>query len=63
MKTKLELEQNILSISNTIRQEFPELIQYLEDMPIDNALKEDVTIKHLKEYYQSLQTLMTKYAK
>jgi hypothetical protein len=63
MKTKIELEQNIQSITTTIRRDFPELIQYLEDMPIDNSLKEDITNKHLEEYYQSLLVLTTKYAK
>ena len=63
MQTKIELEQNIQSITKTIKRDFPELIQYLEDMPIDNAEKEDITLKHLEEYYESLQVLISNSAK
>jgi len=34
MKTENQINENIIKITATIRNEFPELIKYLNEMPI-----------------------------
>jgi hypothetical protein len=65
MKTKAELEQQIVHLSIKINREFPELSKYISEMPerglgIDDAQSES---KNLKEYYNSLLEVLTEYAK
>ncbi|MFT6960103.1 MAG: hypothetical protein ACJA17_001204, partial [Polaribacter sp.] len=33
MKTKIELEQDIISITSKIHKEFPELVKYITEIP------------------------------
>jgi hypothetical protein len=63
MKTKIQLEQNIIKITTTIKQEYPELSKFIIEMPENNSESEEVTIKSLEEYYNSLEDLLNKYAK
>lgn len=63
MKTKIQLEQSIIKITTTIKQEYPELSEFIIEMPENNADSEEVTIKSLEEYYNSLADLLKKYAK
>lgn len=63
MKTKMQLEQNIIKITTTIKQEYPELSKFIIEMPENNSESEEVTIKSLEEYYNSLEDLLNKYAK
>ena len=35
MKTKIELEQDIISITSKIHKEFPELVKYITEIPIN----------------------------
>jgi hypothetical protein len=63
MKTKIELDQDIIKITNTIHQEFSELSKYITEMPGNNSDNEDVNIKNLEDYYHSLEELVNKYAK
>jgi hypothetical protein len=37
MKTKMQLEQNIIKITTTIKQEYPELSKFIIEMPENNA--------------------------
>jgi len=62
MKTELELNEMILVITNKIREEHPELLQYLNEMPITVPYQEnpEVTIKTLTSYYDSLKILFEK---
>jgi len=62
MKTILELQKQILRITLTIHQEYPELSKYLNEMPESNAEFDDVTIKSLENYYQSLEAIIHNYA-
>jgi hypothetical protein len=55
MKSITELKQNIEIITKTIRKNFPEFIQYLED-----DKKEGETQKDLEDYYLSLEVLLKK---
>ena len=64
MKTEAELNKNILKITMTIRNEFPELIKYLNEMPVTIPSDEspEINKKALQDYYDSLLDLLRKYA-
>ena len=64
MKTEKELNENISKITMTIREEFPELIKFLNEMPetIPDVLHPEITIKILQDYFNSLENLLVKYA-
>ena len=63
MKTEAELNQDILKITGVIRDQSPELIKFLNEMPItipvDNA--PEINIKILQEYFNSLVELLRHY--
>jgi hypothetical protein len=61
MKTKLE--QDIISITAKIHQEFPELSKYISEMPVNNSEGDEINVKNLEEYYNSLEELVSEYAK
>ena len=62
MKTEKELNAKIMSITNKIRENRPELIKYLDEMPITipNGDDPEITLKILKDYIESLKNLMNK---
>lgn len=64
MKTEKELNENISKITMTIREEFPELIKFLNEMPetIPDVKHPEITIKILQDYFNSLENLLLKYA-
>ncbi len=64
MKTEQELNNDILRITNTIHEKYPELSKYIEEMPvtIPDKASPEITIKTLQDYYNSLDALMKKYA-
>ena len=64
MKTEADLNQNILKMTMTIRNEFPELMKYLNEMPvtIPNEISPEINATILQEYFNSLETLLRKYA-
>lgn len=64
MKTETQLNENILKITMTIRNEFPELMKYLNEMPatIPDAKNPEINIKILQDYFNSLRDLLYKYA-
>ena len=63
MKTKAELNENILKITTVIYSEYPELIKYLNEMPItipvDNSPEINITI--LEDYLNSLLEIVRNY--
>jgi hypothetical protein len=63
MKTKADLEQSIIKITTTIKQEYPELSKFIVEMPMNNSENEEVNLKSLEKYYNSLEDLLSKYAK
>lgn len=63
MKTKAELEQNIIDIIMTIHSSFPELSKYLAEMPDNDPDETDLDRKSLEEYYNSLLQIVTEYSK
>jgi hypothetical protein len=63
MKTEKEINQSILEITMKIRNEYPELIKYLSEMPvtIPDVENPEMTIKVLTDYYESLKNIVEKY--
>lgn len=61
METKIELEKAITEITSTISRDFPELNKFILEMPLGNAGDQEVTIKSLKDYHQSLLDIVTEY--
>jgi len=63
METEHELNAKILKITMTIRDKFPELSKYIEELnvTIPDEKNPDVTRKSLKAYYDSLNSLLNKY--
>jgi len=64
MKTEKEINEAILEITTKIRNEYPELIKYLSEMPvtIPDVDHPEVTIKILSDYQESLENLLKKYS-
>lgn len=65
MKTELELNEMILSITNKIRETTPELLKYLNEMPITIPYQEnpEITVRTLTSYYDSVLALHYEYEK
>jgi hypothetical protein len=63
METEKELSKRILSITLYIRQHYPELGKYLDEMPITIPDENDpnIDIKNLNDYLESLNNLCSKY--
>jgi hypothetical protein len=58
-----DLNTKILKITMEIKDHYPELTQYLEEMPVTVPSEKDpeITLNQLKSYYESLKTLLNKY--
>lgn len=65
MKTTAEIERDITTITMKIHAEFPELAQYITEMPVKIYEKDtDVINKvNLQEYYNSLEDMLKEYSK
>lgn len=63
METKKELNAKILEITMRIKDKFPELSKYIEEMPvtIPNEKKPTISLKNLTTYYNSLNSMLDKY--
>ncbi|MES2559456.1 MAG: hypothetical protein V4590_06935 [Bacteroidota bacterium] len=63
MKTETEWNAEILGITLKIQSQFPELSKYITEMPVSipDVQHPEITIRNLKEYYESLETLLVKY--
>ena len=64
MKTEAKLNADILNITLMIREHYPELSKYILEMPvtIPNVESPEINAKILKDYYDSLDAIMKKYA-
>lgn len=62
MKTEKELNARIMELINKIREERPELVKYIDEMPITIPSDSDPEIsqKILKDYIISLKDLLKK---
>jgi pimeloyl-ACP methyl ester carboxylesterase len=63
IKTEKDLNAKILKITMTIKDHYPELSKYLDEMPVTIPSEKDpeITLKHLSSYYESLNSLLNKY--
>jgi hypothetical protein len=62
MKTEKELNEKIVSLTMKIREKRPELVKYLEEMPITipNESDPEITNTILRDYIESLKNLLKK---
>lgn len=62
MKTEKELNEKIMALTNEIREKRPELIKYIDEMPIGQPSEDNPEIneKNLKDYVKSLKDLLKK---
>ncbi len=63
MKTKIEWDQDILLITNTIRHKYPDLSKYFMAKPTKDLEDNEANNKSLEDYYESLKWLLTIYSK
>jgi hypothetical protein len=63
MDTEKYLNAKILKITMSIKNDYPELSKYLEEMPvtIPDEKHPDVSILKLKDYYDSLSSILNSY--
>ena len=63
MQTEKEWNAKILAITMLIQEKHPELSKYLAEMPvtIPDENHPEVNIKALKDYYDSLDSLIKRY--
>ncbi len=63
MKTEKELNSDILKITMAIRDNFPELSKYLNEMPVTIPVSNnpEINLKNLQDYFNSLDALFRKY--
>lgn len=63
METEKELNAKILKITMTIKNQYPELSKYLEEMPITipDEKNPEITLANLNMYYDSLNSILNKY--
>lgn len=57
------LNTKILKVIMTIREHYPELIKFLEELTdaIPDKKDPDITLKNLSAYYETLQSMLNKY--
>ncbi|MBC7934242.1 MAG: hypothetical protein H7Y86_02620 [Rhizobacter sp.] len=65
MKTESDLNGEILQTTVAIQEAFPELSKYITEMPvtIPDESNPEINLRTLREYSDSLNTLVLKYAK
>lgn len=58
-----DLNSRIMKITMMIMDHYPELSQYLEEMPVTVPSENDpeMNLSHLQSYYESLISLLKKY--
>ena len=63
MKTKKQLDEDILAITMKIKEKSPELSKYILELPVTIPNSEDpkITNKTLQDYYNSLEDLLKTY--
>ena len=63
MTTEKELNNDILKITMAIRDNFPELSKYLNEMPVTIPVSnnQEINLKNLQDYFNSLNALFRKY--
>lgn len=62
-ETEKDLNSKILKVTMTIKDQYPELSGFLEEMPatIPAEKNPEITLKNLSTYYESLNSMLNKY--
>ena len=62
MKTEKELNAKVIDLTNKIREEKPELVKYIDEMPmtIPSDSDPEISQKILMDYIKSLKDLLKK---
>lgn len=57
------INESILSITMLIKDKYPELSKYIEEMPVTIPIdgEPEVTLKNLKSYFDSLSAILNRY--
>ncbi|SDB28857.1 hypothetical protein SAMN03097699_0525 [Flavobacteriaceae bacterium MAR_2010_188] len=65
MKSKQHLNQDIFLTTNKIQEEYPELLKYIDEIPVHflTFSDEGLSRKELRDYLESLDDLLRTYAK
>lgn len=63
METEKQLNDAILKMTLKIQNEYPELSKYLIEMPmtVPTTANPEINIKILKDYYNSLNSILKEY--
>lgn len=63
MTTETQLNEEIIELTMQIREKYPELSKFLNEMPITipNESSPKINIKILEEYYESVNNMLKKY--
>jgi len=63
MQLEKEISDKIVSITTIIREKHPELLTFLNEMPITipDEKNPEINLKVLPEYYESLNNMLQKY--
>jgi hypothetical protein len=58
-----DLNLKIMQVTTEIKEHYPELIKFLEEMPVTVPDEKDmeITLKNLKSYYDSLNSILNSY--
>lgn len=64
MKTELEINNDILFITNEIKNTYPELLKYIGEIPVKDVFETnfEVNTKNLLDYYNTLKIIFDEYA-
>jgi hypothetical protein len=62
-ESEKDLNSNILKITMRIKDQFPALSKYIEEIPvtIPDEKHPEISLKNLKIYYESLNSMLNKY--
>ena len=65
METQKELNDQIIAVTQEIREKNPELLKFMDEMPITipNENNPEINNKTLKDYLESLQKILAEYKK
>jgi hypothetical protein len=64
MKTEKEINQDIISVIAKITREFPELVKYINEIPLQiTPSSKSSDLKNSEEYYNSLIEILKNYSK
>lgn len=58
-----KMNAKVLKITSTIKEQYPELLEYLNEMPVTIPAEKnpEINLKTLKTYYESLISVLAKY--